>query len=436
MKKYILILFIFLIPLQIFGADLESTVRDAFELYSVNNFAEAAPMFEEAYYMAKKNTPKDISSRFRTSLYAGLSYRGINEYQQAAAWFAVSLALAEKADDLYDIPTLLAYIAESERMAGNAKQAEEYYAKALLYSDLTDRDKAVLYYGIAESRRINENYSGSKESCDEALKYAEKLRLHKILSSCDIIYGEYYRVNKDYAKAMYYFTRAHDTSRAKKYTDILVPALNGIGLTSEALHRSDAAREYFEQAFFAAVENGAVDNTDIIYKKIISYMPETGSFKYQGDKAYELASLEFLDDETSLLLYSLSALYYRTGGRYKELYPAAEAGYNVAVNLSDNNQAAEFLYDMALSLFKSEEYEECAARSEEAISRLKAADNRHLLKDAYLVQSDCMYNLGYYKQAYEMAEKALSYAKHSEHEKINAKIAEIKEQLSLEEPAE
>ena len=436
MKKYIFILFIFLIPLQIFGADLESTVRDAFELYSVNNFAEAAPMFEEAYYMAKKNTSKDISSRFRTSLYAGLSYRGINEYQQAAAWFAVSLALAEKADDLYDIPTLLAYIAESERMAGNAKQAEEYYAKALLYSDLTDRDKAVLYYGIAESRRINENYSGSKESCDEALKYAEKLRLHKILSSCDIIYGEYYRVNKDYAKAMYYFTRAHDTSRAKKYTDILVPALNGIGLTSEALHRSDAAREYFEQAFFAAVENGAVDNTDIIYKKIISYMPETGSFKYQGDKAYELASLEFLDDETSLLLYSLSALYYRTGGRYKELYPAAEAGYNVAVNLSDNNQAAEFLYDMALSLFKSEEYEECAARSEEAISRLKAADNRHLLKDAYLVQSDCMYNLGYYKQAYEMAEKALSYAKHSEHEKINAKIAEIKEQLSLEEPAE
>ncbi len=127
MKKNILILFIVLIPLQIFGADLESTVRDAFELYSVNNFAEAAPMFEEAYYMAKKNTPKDVSSRFRTSLYAGLSYRGMNEYQQAAAWFAVSFALAEKVNDLYDIPTLLAYIAESERMSGNAKQ--KYFKK-------------------------------------------------------------------------------------------------------------------------------------------------------------------------------------------------------------------------------------------------------------------------------------------------------------------
>lgn len=433
MKKNILILFIVLIPLQIFGADLESTVRDAFELYSVNNFAEAAPMFEEAYYMAKKNTPKDVSSRFRTSLYAGLSYRGMNEYQQASAWFAVSFALAEKVNDLYDIPTLLAYIAESERMSGNAKQAEEYYAKALLFADLTDKDKAVLYYGMAESRRINENYSGSKESCDEALKYAENLKLFKILSSCDIIYGEYYRVNKDYAKAMYYFTRAHDTSRAKKYADILVPALNGMALTSEALHRSDAAREYFEQAFFVAVENGAVDNTDIIYKKIINYMPETGSFKYQGDKAYELASLEFLDDETSLLLYSLSALYYRTGRRYKELYPVSETGYNLAINLSDNNQAAEFLYDMSLSLLKSEEYEECTARSEEALSRLKSSDKKYLLKDAYLVQSDCLYNLGYYKQAYDMAEKALNYAKLAEHEKINGKLAEIKEKLNLEE---
>lgn len=432
MKKYILILFSVFIPFQSFGADLESTVRDAFEFFSVNNYAEAAPMFEEAYYMAKKNTPKDISSRFRTSLYAGLSFRGMNEYQQAAAWFAISLALAEKVNDLYDIPTLLAYIAEAERMSGNAKEAEEYYAKALMYSDLTNKDKAVLYYGMAESRRINENYSGSKESCDEALKYAQSLKLYKILSSCDIIYGEYYRVNKDYAKAMYYFTRAHDTSRAKKYADILVPALNGMGLTSEALHRSDAAREYFEQAFFVAVENGAVDNTDIIYNKIINYMPEKGSFKYQGDKALELASLEFLDDETSLLLYSLAALYYRTGGRYKELYPAAETGYNLAVNLSDNNQAAEFLYDMAFSLFKSEEYEECAARSEEAVSRLKSSNKKYLLKDAYLVLSDCLYNLGYYKQSYDAAENALNHAKLAEHEAINAKIAVIKEKFDLE----
>ena len=164
-------------------------------------------------------------------------------------------------------------------------------------------------------------------------------------------------------------------------------------------------------------------------------MPETGSFKYQGDKALELASLEFLDDATSLLLYSLSALYYRTGGRYKELYPAAETGYNLAVNISDNNQAAEFLYDMSLSLLKSEEYEECAARSEEAVSRLKSSDKKYLLKDAYLVQSDCLYSLGYYKKSYEMAEKALSYAKLAEHEKINAKLVKIKEKLNLEESA-
>lgn len=432
MKKYILTFIILFIPTYIYSADLENTVRDAFELYSVNNYSEAASMFEEAYYMAKKNTPKDISSRFRTALYAGLSYRGMNEYQKAEAWFTVSLALAEKVNDLYDIPTLLTYIAESARMLGKAKQAEEYYTKALLYSDLTDKDKAVLYYGIAESRRISENYAGSKKSCDSALEYAEKLKLYKIASSCDIIYGEYYRVNKDYSKAMYYFTRAHDTSRAKKYTDILVPALNGMALTSEALQRPDAAREYFEQAFFVAVENGAIDNIDIIYKKIMSYMPEKGSFKYQGDKSKELAELDFLDKDTSLLLYTLSALYYRIGARYKELYPVAETGYNLAISMSKQKQAAELVYDMALSLFKSEEYEECLARSEEAISRLKSSDRKDLLEDAYIIQSDCFYNLGYYKQSYKSLENAISHSKLSDHDKLHTKLAKIKEKIDKE----
>ena len=87
---------------------------------------------------------------------------------------------------------------------------------------------------------------------------------------------------------------------------------------------------------------------------------------------------------------------------------------------------------MSLSLFKSEEYEECAARSEEAVSRLKSSDKKYLLKDAYLVQSDCLYNLGYYQQAYDMAEKALNYAKLAEHEEINRKLADIKEKLNLE----
>lgn len=425
MYKIILILLVF-IPFQVFSADLDTTVTEAFELYSVSNFTEAAPMFEEAYYMAKKNSAKDISSRFRTSLYAGLSYRGIGEYAQAKAWFLVSLALAEKVQDLYDIPTLIAYVAESARLAGDIHEAETYYTKALMYDDLTDKDKAVLYYGLAETNRLSEQYRLSKENCDKALDYATGLKLQKILSSCDIIYGEYYRTHKDYAKAMFHFSRAADTSRARKYADILVPALNGMGLTSEALHRPDAAREYFEQSFFVALENGAVDNTDIIYKKIMDYMPEKGSFKYQGDKSYELAGLEFLDDDTSLLLYSLSALYYRLGSRYVELYTAAEAGYNLAENLSNSDMAAEFIYDMALSLYHAKEYEECAARSEEAVSRLKSTNKRDLLSDAYYIQAESYYNLGYYKQAYSSMNKAISYSKLADHERLYKRLNEIK----------
>lgn len=426
MKHSLVLAFLLLFPLYVISADLDTTVTEAFEYYSVNNYAEAAPMFEEAYYMAKKNSAKDISSRFRTALYAGLSYRGLGEYAQAKAWFLVSLALAEKVQDLYDKPTLIAYVAESARLSGDIKSAETYYTKALLYEDLTDRDKAVLYYGLAETNRLSEHYTLSKENCDKALSYATGLRLQKILSSCDIIYGEYYRTHKDYSKAMFYFGRAADTSRARKYTDIVVPALNGMGLTSEALHQTDAAREYFEQSFFVAVENGAIDSTDIIYEKILKYMPEKGSFKYQGDKSLELASLEFLDDDTSLLLYNLSALYYRLGQRYADLYQPAEAGYNLAINLSKSNMAAEFVYDMALSLYHVKEYEECAARSEEAISRLKSSGNKDLLFNAYYIQAESYYKLGYYQQSYSAMNKALSHAKLAEYEKVSKRLNEIK----------
>ncbi len=424
-KYFIIVIVIICFPAALYSADLDTTVSDAFELYSVNNFAEAAPMFEEAYYMAKKNSSKDISSRFRTALYAGLSYRGMEEYGQAKAWFLVSIALAEKVNDLYDIPTLLTYAAEAARLEGSIKEAEEYYKRALLYADLTDKDKAVLYYGLAETKRLAGQSTLSRENCDKALIYAAGLNREKISSSCDIIYGEHYRKHKDFAKAMFYFGRAADTARARKNTDILVPALNGLGLTSEDLHRPDAAREYFEQSFFVAVENGAIDNIDIIYKKILDYMPESGSFKYQGDKSYSLASLEIIDDETSLRLYNLASIYYRLGKRYKELYPAAEDGYNLAVNLSDNKLAAEFVYDMALSLYYMKEYEECGARSEEAVSRLKSTDKKEFLSSAYEIQAECYYNLGYYKQAYNAITKAVN-TRQTEQEKLQKRADEIK----------
>ena len=88
--------------------------------------------------------------------------------------------------------------------------------------------------------------------------------------------------------------------------------------------------------------------------------------------------------------------------------------------------AAEFIYDMALSLYHAKEYEECAARSEEAVSRLKFTDKRDLLSDAYYIQAESYYNLGYYKQAYSSMNKAVSYAKLTDHERLYKRLNEIK----------
>lgn len=418
MKKFFLIiLFSIFYADSVFSADLDKTVSDAFELYSVGSYDEAAPMFEEAYYMAKKNSVKDISARFRTALYAGLSYRGIQDYVSARSWFLISLALAEKTGDLYDIPTLLAYVGESYRMLGDGIQAEKYYARALNYSDLTGKDKAVLYYGLAESKRITGDYSNSKASCDEAMKYARSNKIYKIESSCDIINGEYYRVNHDYSKSIYYFGRAVDTSRARKYTELLVPALNGMGLTSEALKKPAAAREYFEQALFVSIENGMLDNVDIISNKIISHIPKKGNLSYQGDRVSELAKLEYLDDDTLIMLYNLASLYYESSRKSVELYSVAEKGYELSEKTGRNADAGKFVYFMANSLYNTGEFEDCLSRSEEALSRLKSGKDNNFIGKAYAVKSECNFKLGIYNQAVKDMAEALRYIEDDDLEK-------------------
>lgn len=425
----IFILLLLLAPYFSYCADLEQTVSDAFEMYSVGSYGESAPMFEEAYYMVKKNSARDISARFRTALYAGLSYRGLGDYAKAGAWFGAALALAEKSDDLYDIPALIAYYAESLRMTGKSSKAGALYQQALSYTDLQDKDKAVLYYGLAESKRLDGDYKLSKHNCDEALKYAEPLSIYKIEMSCDIITGEYYRAAGDYAKAMFYFGRAADTSRARKHIEVFIPALNGMGLTSEALHRHDAAREYFEQALFAAIENGSLDTTDIIADKIFSYMPNKGNLKYQGDKAAELAKLDFLDNETVLLLYRLACSYYGASKLYTELYGAGEGGYAAANKLSDNKNASKFLYDMAFALYNLGEYEESVSRADEAIARAGASKRKDLNHQLYFIKAESLFKTGEYKKSYDAMQKAASYAKLSEHDKIMERLSEIKSMI-------
>lgn len=426
MRKFLLIiLFSLFIIKSGYSADLDKTVSDAFELYSVGSYDEAAPMFEEAYYMAKKNSVKDISARFRTALYAGLSYRGIQDYASARSWFLISLALAEKTGDLYDIPTLLAYTGESYRMLGDGLEAEKYYARALNYSDLTGKDKAVLYYGLAESKRITGDYNNSKASCDEAVKYARNNKIYKIESSCDIINGEYYRVNHDYSKAIYYFGRAVDTSRARKYTDLLVPALNGMGLTSEALKRPAAAREYFEQALFVSIENGLLDNVDIISGKIKSLIPKKGNLSYQGDKVSELSKLEYLDNETLITLYNLASLYYESGGKNIELYSVAERGYELAEKTGSNLDAGKFVYFMSRSLYNTEEYEDCINRAEEALSRLKSGKNNDYIGKSHAVKSECSYELGNYDEAVKEMSEALKLLDDKDLEKRYAEMLKV-----------
>ena len=416
--KLLGIIFIFLSILiysnNVYGADLEKTVTDAYELYSVGNYEESGPMFEEAYLMSKKNSPKDISARFRTALYAGLSYRGTEDYEKSEYWFLVALALGEKVPDLFDIPTLLTYAAESCRLNGNGELAIKYYEKALTYNNLTNKDKAVLRYGLAESLRITKDLEGAKNNCKIAQKLAKPNKLYKIELSCDIVLGEYYRTIGDYSKAMFYFSKGADRSRAMKYNDILVPLINGMALTSKALKRDDAAREYFENALIVSIENGNLDNLEAISSEILNNIPDRASLKYQGNKFLELSKLEFVDDESRLILYKLSSKYYASSRDFVDLYVVSELGFELSEKLNNPKETVFFNYSLALGALGNKEYNNSFDKVEETFSRIKNGhksylDDKRFMSNLYSILAEYYYYKKEYNLSLNSLKKAIEY---------------------------
>lgn len=417
-----------------FADDLEKTVTDAYELFSVSNFEEAGPMFEEAYLMAKKNSPKDISARFRTALYAGLSYRGIEDYEKAKSWFLIALALTEKVPELFDIPTLLTYAAECARLNGDGEEAIKYYRRALGNNYLTDKDRAILQYGLAESLRITKDFDGAKNSCIKAQELAKPNKMYKIELSCDIVIGEYYRTIGDYSKAMFYFSNGADKSRAMKYNDILVPLLNGMALTSKALKRDDAAREYFENALIVSIENGNLDNLEAISLEILKNIPEKASLKYQGNKFLELSKLDFIDDDSKLILYKLSAKYYASSRKYIDLYGVAELGFELAERMNDDKDTVFFNYCLAIAAFGNKEYDISFDEVEETLSRIKKnskeyAEGKYFMSNLYSILSEYYYINKDYEESLSYLKKAIENNGHDNYNSIYRDLNDKKNKL-------
>lgn len=430
MIKFSALVFTVFFALSAYGREgIVKAVQDAFELYSVGSFDEAAPLFEEAAQMMKENAPSDVKGRIKVSLYAGLSYREAGDYQAACLWLMEAFSLAASSGDKAYAVRILACIAETRRMQGDYAKSSEDYLTAINSGLTEEKEKAALYYGLAESCRLSGKYVEALDACGKSEEISKKFSMDKLYLSCVIVDGESYRMKGDYAKSMQMFGVALDTGRARNYQDIAVAALNGLALVSEVLGRTDAARDRFEEALSLSIKNEAFDGVVLISGKILSLLPEKGSFSEKGDEILEtVKSLEPLkDSEMKIALLKLASGYYGASGMYDKMYIASEALYNEAVGSGSDADASGGLYGMAAALFGMEKYQAASDRLDEAVSRAASAEASSGMGKMYALKGECFVKMGYSEDAALIMEEAVRSAEDEKSKAVyGARLMEIK----------
>ena len=366
--------------------------QDAFELYSVGNFEEAAYLFEETAQMMKENAENDITGRMKVSLYAGLSFKETEDYISALPWLKDAFELAAASGQKAYAVNILSNIAETLRLKGDYKSAVENYLTAINYPHIEDREKATLYYGLAETYRLSGDYDSALETCAKSKELSKDISMEKLYLSCSVVEGESYRMKGDYAKSLQIFGVALDISRARNYLDIAVASLNGLGLVSETLELTDAARSRFEEALSLSLKNEDYDNVVLISGKIISLLPEKGTFSAKGDNIMQTVSLlePLKDTVLDMALLKLAYSYYKISDSFDKMFISAENAYMKAISSSNDYEAAHALYGAALALYGMEKYSEASNTLDEAISRLKSSSSENGLDKMYNLKNMCL----------------------------------------------
>lgn len=431
MIRLFTVIFILLFSFSAYCEDgILKAVQEAFELYSVGNFEEAAPLFEEAAQMMKENAPSDIKGRLKVSLYAGLSYRETGDYQAALTFLKEAYNFSSSlGDEAYSVK-ILVLIAENRRLLGDYEKSAEDYLAVINSAIPQEKENAVLYYGLAESYRLDNKADEATGACDKAEEIAKKYSFEKLYLSCVIVKGEANRLKGDYAKSLQMFGLALDTSQARNYPDIAAAALNGLGLVAEILGRTDEARGRFEDALSLSIKNEAFDEVVLISGKILSLLPEKGSFSEKGDNISDSVknTEQLKESDIKISLLKLASGYYAASSAYDKMYIASDDVYNEAVALGNDAEASAALYNMALALSGMEKYQAASDRIDEAISRAEDAEIFSEIAKMYALKSECFIKTGNTEDAVLALKEAI---KSTDDENIKAayaaKLSEIEE---------
>ena len=436
MKKIITIL----ISLAVFSGaeaqELKDLIKDASEHYSAGNCQEALVLLADILE-AKEAISQDKALWYTLNYYAGHCAYQEGNWEAARSYFTETLNSAIVSDNSKQIPSLRFFLGEIAAALGYLREAEEQYTTALAHIE-DGKDKAALYYMLAELKRSTKQYQEALAFCDNATRIAKSVSAQKIEFSCITNMAEVYYEMGDYARAIHTFSNGLNLARNAQFPVEMANNYAGLAMVYEQLEKYEYALMNYTDALRLYLASLSFDNVVLITDRLATLAANNKAKVSANIGVYEKFATELYTIGESEALVSMHFL---IGEAYLQAdnISMAQNAHKNAINVSMLNDMPQNAMSGAIRLatihYNSGSLEMAISTLEDAAKYQSLQTPPIYLAEIYAFQGELYIKNDTLRLAEYVYRKALEVASDPEdritYEKI---LAELAPQITIPEP--
>ncbi len=227
-------------------------------LYQKGDFEDAIESYNnaESIYI-KLSKEKDLSDY--TSLWRGIAYNSLFDYESAIIDFKKSIKKAIKQENINVLLSAWSYLADSYYSVDNWADAYDAYQSALKYAHRFNEDEyfPAIYDGLGNIEFAWGKYNDAERFYTIALKYAEQQKVEESIVKITIGFGKIEHARKNLQKAVEIYEALLQRQGIEK-SRFYISIVNSLGTVYFNLGKIDTALQYYNRAMFHAEEQGNI----------------------------------------------------------------------------------------------------------------------------------------------------------------------------------
>jgi tetratricopeptide (TPR) repeat protein len=281
----------------------------AISSYNAGYCTEAIPLLEKILKTYKMNNEQ----RYSLTYYAGYCARDVGNLPLAYGYMSSALDLALGLGETEQIPMLNMFLADIQREQGMYKEAIDRYTAVTKLVDPESAELATVYYFLAETYRLDGNYTDGIGQCELAMAIARKQRLVNVETACLTSIGETHSEAGNYPQAIKVFTDAMTIAYNAPLPLEMANINVGLAKVYEKLDKKDLARQQYDEALKFYMLCMTVTNIQMIADRLMSLPAPTKAWAERAAVSYQAYSetLSAAQDEYNALYLRMLVAHYQ-----------------------------------------------------------------------------------------------------------------------------